>query len=32
MRKLLFATLMATILLLTLSMGTAASVIPPCCF
>jgi hypothetical protein len=32
MRKLFFATLTATSLLLTLSMSAAASVIPPCCF
>jgi hypothetical protein len=32
MHKLLFAALMATILLLTLALGAGASAIPPCCF
>jgi hypothetical protein len=32
MRKLFFATLLATILLLALSMGAGASNVPPCCF
>jgi hypothetical protein len=32
MRKLLLAAIMATILLVALSMGVGATVIPPCCF
>jgi hypothetical protein len=31
MRKLLFAAILATILVLVLSMGVGATTIPPCC-
>jgi hypothetical protein len=32
MRKLLFAAILATILVLVLSMGVGATTMPPCCF